>query len=639
MKNFISPSKKHKNLSLLAVGTILALVIATQVIVQVIVTQQEQYAQVIQQVNHQTILSQTMIAQALTFEENSVSSDIMLLSETHQEWKDMYLLLQMEQVYESSSADTTVATHALFQQLQPYQDTLSNAVITLTNTQSSKDRRLQIAAIQRTKAPYLLLMEQLTEAFTQEAQQRVDQLKRISIGLGIFSLLALLIEYLWIFKPASRALIDNNQALVEAYQEQEALNQELTAVEEELRQALNAQTGISENLKKAKRKAEEASLAKAQFLSTMSHEIRTPMNAVIGLTNLLLDDHPRKNQLENLQALKFSGENLLVLINDILDLSKIEAGKIELEASEYSLRKLISSIQHTLGLNASEKGIYFRCSVNGEIPEVLVGDSTRLSQILNNLVSNAIKFTLTGGVELLAKLVAKTESEATLHFSVSDTGIGIPADKLPAIFDNFSQASADTTRKFGGTGLGLAITKKLLEMQGSAIRVESKVNQGSVFSFTLTVRLPTASQLPAKVAPQKSQPLSGLQGVRVLVAEDNQMNVVVIQQFLKKWGVTFDIVGNGQLAVEQVQQKVYDLVLMDLQMPVMDGFTAATHLKASHPQLPIIALTASAMLEVKDQVYAVGMDDFVPKPFVPRRTLPHHRKTRTERIGRVTRLS
>ena len=617
MKNFISPSKKHKNLSLLAVGTILALVIATQVIVQVIVTQQEQYAQVIQQVNHQTILSQTMIAQALTFEENSVSSDITLLSETHREWEDMYLLLQMEQVYESSSADTTVATHALFQQLQPYQDTLSNAVITLTNTQSSKDRRLQIAAIQRTKAPYLLLMEQLTEAFTQEAQQRVDQLKRISIGLGIFSLLALLIEYLWIFKPASRALIDNNQALVEAYQEQEALNQELTAVEEELRQALNAQTGISENLKKAKRKAEEASLAKAQFLSTMSHEIRTPMNAVIGLTNLLLDDHPRKNQLENLQALKFSGENLLVLINDILDLSKIEAGKIELEASEYSLRKLISSIQHTLGLNASEKGISFRCSVNGEIPEVLVGDSTRLSQILNNLVSNAIKFTLTGGVELQAKLVAKTVSEATLHFSVSDTGIGIPADKLPAIFDNFSQASADTTRKFGGTGLGLAITKKLLEMQGSAIRVESTVNQGSVFSFTLTVRLPTASPLPTKVAPQESQPLSGLQGVRVLVAEDNQMNVVVIQQFLKKWGVTFDIVGNGQLAVEQVQQKVYDLVLMDLQMPVMDGFTAATHLKASHPQLPIIALTASAMLEVKDQVYAVGMDDFVPKPFVP----------------------
>ena len=617
MKNFISPSKKHKNLSLLAVGTILALVLATQVIVQIIVTQQDQYAQVIQQVNHQTILSQTMIARALTLQEHSESSDIPLLSETHRKWEELYLLLQMEQVYEGSPADTTVATHTLFQQIQPYQDTLSNAVITLTNTQSSKDRRLQVAAIQRTKAPYLLLMEQLTEAFTQESRQRVDQLKRISIGLGIFSLLALLIEYLWIFRPASRALIDNNQALVEAYQEQEALNQELTAVEEELRQALNAQTGISENLKKAKRKAEEASLAKAQFLSTMSHEIRTPMNAVIGLTNLLLDDHPRKNQLENLRALKFSGENLLVLINDILDLSKIEAGKIELEASEYSLRALISGIQHTLGLNAAEKGIYFRCSVDGEIPEVLIGDSTRLSQVLNNLVSNAIKFTLTGGVELQAKLVTKTVSEVTLYFSVTDTGIGIPADKLSAIFDNFSQASTDTTRKFGGTGLGLAITKKLLEMQGSAIRVESTVDQGSVFSFTLTVRLPTSPQLPTEVVPKASQPLSNLQGVRVLVAEDNQMNVVVIQQFLKKWGVTFDIVGNGQLAVEQVQQKVYDLVLMDLQMPVMDGFTAATHLKASHPQLPIIALTASAMLEVKDQVYAVGMDDFVPKPFVP----------------------
>ena len=617
MKNFISPSKKHKNLSLLAVGTILVLVIATQVIVQVIVTQQEQYAQVIRQVNHQTILSQTMIAQALTFQESAAASDITLLSETHREWEELYMILQMEQVFEGSSTDTTVATHALFRQIQPYQDTLSKAIITLTNTQSSKDRQLQIAAIRRTEAPYLLLTEQLTEAFTQEARQRVDQLKNISIGLGIFSLLALLIEYLWIFKPASRALIDNNQALVEAYQEQEALNQELTAVEEELRQALNAQTGISENLKKAKRKAEEASLAKAQFLSTMSHEIRTPMNAVIGLTNLLLDDHPRKNQLENLQALKFSGENLLVLINDILDLSKIEAGKIELEASEYSLRELINSIQHTLGLNASEKGIYFRCSVDGKIPEVLIGDSTRLSQVLNNLVSNAIKFTLTGGVALQAKLVAKTVSEATLHFSVTDTGIGIPANKLSAIFDNFSQASADTTRKFGGTGLGLAITKKLLEMQGSAIRVESTLDQGSVFSFTLTVRLPTSPQLPTEVAPHESQQLSGLQGVRVLVAEDNQMNVVVIQQFLKRWGVTFDIVGNGQLAIEQVQQKVYDLVLMDLQMPVMDGFTAATHLKASHPQLPIIALTASAMLEVKDKVYAVGMDDFVSKPFVP----------------------
>ena len=621
MKNFISPTYKHRNLGILAIGTIIVLIVSSLIITQAILYQQAEDARALKWANRLPTLSQKITQLAIAIQNKSGDTEELLVAidSTNKQWNEVHTDLQMGNVALAIPAASSDSLVSLFTQMQPYKDSISDAVITMVHTNSSKDRYQQANIIQQIEGYYFHLSEQVVSRLEEEGVTHLKQLKNVALGLSLFSLIVLLFEYFFIFQPSSRALGENNDALVSAYQEQEALNKELTEVEEELRRALASQKEISASLERAKTKAEEAAMAKAQFLSTMSHEIRTPMNAVIGLTNLLIDDNPKKNQIENLQALKFSGENLLTLINDILDFSKIEAGKIEFEASAFSLSELVNGIERTLGLNASEKDIEFKCQIDPKIPDLLIGDSTRISQILNNLVSNAIKFTLDGSVILEAKLVMAAHAEVTIHVQVTDTGIGIPKDKLGIIFDNFSQASSDTTRKFGGTGLGLAITKKLLEMHGSQIEVESTIDRGSVFSFTLTLK--RASEEKEALSENDSltdqESFTGLRGVKVLVAEDNRMNVVVIRQYLKKWGIQFDIAENGRVAVEKAQEQSYDLILMDLQMPEMDGFTATEKIKVFAPNLPIIALTASAMLEVKDRVYQVGMTDFVPKPFVP----------------------
>ena len=621
MKNFISPIYNHRNLGILAIGTVIVLIVSSQIITQAILYQQAEDARGLKWANQLSTLSQKITHLSVSIQTKQGELDALLaaIDSTNKHWNEAHTHLQKGSKDLSIPAYTSDSLSALFARLQPFKDSISDAVITLVHTNSAKDRYQQAEIIRRVEGDYLLWSEQIVRRLEEEATLNMVWLKKVALGLSIFSLMVLLFEYFFIYRPSSRALGDNNKALVSAYQEQEALNEELTEVEEELRRALASQKEISASLEKAKTKAEEAAMAKAQFLSTMSHEIRTPMNAVIGLTNLLIDDNPKRNQVENLQALKFSGENLLILINDILDFSKIEAGKIEFEASMFSLQELISSIEHTLGLYAAEKGIEFKCLVDPDIPDYLVGDSTRISQIINNLVSNAIKFTLVGRVTLEAKLVMAAHAEATIYFRVTDTGIGIPEEKLSIIFDDFSQASSDTTRKFGGTGLGLAITKKLLEMHGSQIEVESKLNQGSTFSFTLTLKRTSAidDESSDDESFTDSESFGGLRGAKVLVAEDNRTNVVVIRQYLKKWGIEFDIADNGRIAVEKAKVNFYDLILMDLQMPEMDGFTATQRIKEFAPHLPIIALTASAMLEVKDRVFAVGMNDFVTKPFVP----------------------
>ncbi len=375
---------------------------------------------------------------------------------------------------------------------------------------------------------------------------------------------------------------------------------------------------IEQQLKIEKQKAEQASTAKELFLSTMSHELRTPMNAVIGMTHLLLAEDPKVEQVDNLKTLQFSAENLLHIINDILDFSKIEAGKIELENENFAIQNLVSNTVEAFKLKAKGKNISLILDIDENCPENVLGDSTRLAQILNNLISNALKFTYHGTVTVSVKVLEKGEDSCRVKFSVKDTGIGIPQNKLAAIFSLFTQASSSTTRKFGGTGLGLTITKRLLELYGSSLEVESQPGFGSDFNFELNMGMVNRIE---KGSPHFDILDAKLSGKRILISEDNEVNQLLVQKFLTMWGAESTTVSNGAEAVEMVKSHTFDLVLMDLQMPVMDGYMASSLIRelpgCSKEELPIIAVTASALLEVRRRVLEAGMNDYVSKPFSP----------------------
>lgn len=382
---------------------------------------------------------------------------------------------------------------------------------------------------------------------------------------------------------------------------------------------IDDQKKTERELIKAKELAEAAAIAKSQFLSTMSHEIRTPMNAVIGFTHLLLQQNPKPEQMEYLNILKFSAENLLVLINDILDFSKIEAGKIEFEEVDFNVLSLLENIRSGILQKANEKGIMLRLKVANDVNITVIGDPVRLGQILTNLVSNAVKFTETGKVTLSAAVSDRKDEQVTIDFRVEDTGIGIPHDKIENIFDSFTQATSDTTRKYGGSGLGLTITKRLLELQQSSIHVESEPGKGSAFYFSLTFRV--SEKHLAKHVNGPATNHFNLNGMKVLIVEDNNINVLLMKNFMKQWEVQYDLAENGLIALEKVQANDYDLVLMDLQMPEMDGYEATSRIRQlpeeKYRQLPIIALTASAMMDIKDIAFTVGMNDYISKPFSP----------------------
>ncbi|MFZ6013870.1 MAG: PAS domain S-box protein, partial [Bacteroidota bacterium] len=374
-------------------------------------------------------------------------------------------------------------------------------------------------------------------------------------------------------------------------------------------------------LQEAKDQAENATRAKSQFLSMMSHEIRTPMNAIIGLTTLLLQDEPRDDQIESLKLLKFSGENLLTIINDILDFNKIEAGKIELENIDFNLPDNLSNVVQMLEQRAVDKGIKLFFNYDKALPSFIKGDPVRISQIITNLVGNAVKFTEDGYVELAVSLLRREGRKVYIKFSVKDTGIGIEPDKVNLIFESFSQANSDTTRKFGGTGLGLSITKRLLKLMGSDIAVQSTVGSGSIFSFELLTEEGILADEPVLIAKDLTGDFKR-KAVKVLLVEDNRVNQVVASNFLKKWGIEVDLANHGKEALQMIKNKSYQLVLMDLQMPEMDGYEASKQIRALDydpyfKNVPIIALTASAMIDIKDKVLEIGMNDFISKPFQP----------------------
>ncbi len=373
-------------------------------------------------------------------------------------------------------------------------------------------------------------------------------------------------------------------------------------------------------LREAKEKAEEATIAKSQFLSMMSHEIRTPLNAIIGLTNLLLDDTFNEEQLKRVNLIKFSGENLLGIINDILDFSKIEAGKITLEEIDFNLFDLANNLKEMFGLRVQEKNLQFHLTYANDVPHVVKGDQVRINQILINLLGNAIKFTNHGYVSLTIQSIGVMDDVHLIQFNVKDSGIGIPQEKINHIFESFAQATSDTTRKYGGTGLGLSITRSLLQLMNSSIHVESQPDYGSRFFFIIPLR---ASVMEAKPVEPVEEPVANLsEGIRILLVDDNVINQMVAENFLTKWGMIVDVANDGFEALEKIQNKSYHMVLMDLQMPKMDGYEATKRIRGLKEDpyfksVPIIALTASAMVDVKDKVIEIGMNDFITKPFLP----------------------
>jgi signal transduction histidine kinase/CheY-like chemotaxis protein len=368
----------------------------------------------------------------------------------------------------------------------------------------------------------------------------------------------------------------------------------------------------------SRKAAEAASIAKSQFLANMSHELRTPMNAILGMTDLALAEELPAKVYDYLQIARDSADVLLNILNEILDLSRIEAGRLELESTTFNLHKTVEQVIKTLRIRAGDKGLALIYSLPSHVPDLLIGDPLRFRQILINLVDNAIKFTHEGKIAVSAAVRKQTPESILLEFSVSDSGIGIRPEDQERIFSPFTQADASTTRNYGGTGLGLTISRKLVELMDGQIRVESLPDQGSTFYFTVSMKIPQMTAIESSETGKSPSPSARRRALQILLAEDTPTNQKVAQYLLTKRGHIVEIARNGRQALELVAQREYDVVLMDVQMPVMDGFQATSAIRAladpAKARLPIIAMTAHALKEDAARCIAAGMDAYVSKP-------------------------
>ncbi len=394
--------------------------------------------------------------------------------------------------------------------------------------------------------------------------------------------------------------------------EQNRIANELNLAKNIAESAMELAELAKEKAEAASRVAEDSVKAKQQFLSNMSHEIRTPMNGIIGFTKVLLKTNLTDKQTEYLNAIKQSGDSLVVLINDILDLAKVDAGKMNFGQSPFNVELSITGLLEIFKERIQEKNLRFTTYFDEKIPSVLLGDSVRLNQIILNLISNAIKFTNTGSISLGVIILFQNEEKVSIQFNISDTGIGIPSRKIKKIFDNFEQATTETSRIYGGTGLGLAIVKQLVEGMKGTYSVVSEEHVGSTFSFVLDfIKTNELLEAEIEIIPLKAK----INNINVLVVEDILLNQLLMKTILEDFGFDFDIVGNGRIAIEKVTSTVYDIILMDLQMPEMNGFDATIFIRNKLKlSIPIIALTADVTTVDLEKCKSVGMDDYLSKP-------------------------